>query len=139
MPPAFRDAGVWEAALAWLTRDQECRFSHPLEWRDPDTASRSPVRGRSIDERLTIVRALLGALSPEENLSKQHEEVTEKELQSLRVQRDRLDWHLARMRAGLAGAFGQAIEAAPKSELEAAGDRKGVGWGKSCAVGVNFG
>src|SRR3546814_16698499 len=74
MPPAFRDAGVWEAALAWLTRDQECRFSHPLEWRDPDTASRSPARGRSIDERLTIVRALLGALSPEENLSKQRSE-----------------------------------------------------------------
>ncbi len=66
MPASIGSERAWEALLAWATRDQECRFSHQFDWRDPHTDSRSPVRGRSQDDMLTIVRALIGALSVRE-------------------------------------------------------------------------
>ena len=30
MPPNVAASEVWQAALAWLSRDQECRFGHAL-------------------------------------------------------------------------------------------------------------
>src|SRR6185369_366259 len=30
---------AWRIALAWLTRDQECRFNKVLEWRSADSDS----------------------------------------------------------------------------------------------------
>jgi hypothetical protein len=64
--PGGRAWGSWLLALAWLARDQECRFGHLLEWRHPDADSRSPAAGLSKEEHLTAVRLLLGAMTADE-------------------------------------------------------------------------
>jgi hypothetical protein len=46
VPASIGGNGAWQALLAWLTRDQECRFAHYLEWRSPESGSHSPVSGR---------------------------------------------------------------------------------------------
>ena len=56
----------WLTTLAWLTRDQECRFDHPLDWRAPESDSDSPVRNLGRMAVLQAMRALIGALDPEE-------------------------------------------------------------------------
>lgn len=57
---------AWLVALAWLSRDQECRFDRVLDWRSPDSDSGSPTRNLSSTERLDAARALIGAIVPEE-------------------------------------------------------------------------
>lgn len=57
---------AWETALAWMTRDQECRLLDILEWRAPETQSRSPSRNMSKSDRLKVVRLLLKALQQDE-------------------------------------------------------------------------
>src|SRR3546814_18492017 len=57
---------AWEAALAWMTRDQECRLIDILEWRAPETQSRSPSRNMSKPDRLKVVRLLIKALQQDE-------------------------------------------------------------------------
>lgn len=59
---------AWRVALAWLTRDQECRFDHVLDWRAAESDSDSPARSRSMSRsRLQdAMRVLIAAISPEE-------------------------------------------------------------------------
>ena len=57
---------AWQVALAWLARDQECRFNKPLDWRSADSDSGSPARKLSAQQHSDAIRALVGALSPEE-------------------------------------------------------------------------
>ncbi len=57
---------AWPIALAWLARDQECRFDKPLDWKSPDSDSGSPARNLSSPQRLGALRALIGAIVPEE-------------------------------------------------------------------------
>lgn len=64
--PGDKEWRSWLLALAWLARDQECRFGHLLDWRHPDADSRSPASGLSKDEHLTAVRLLLRAMTVEE-------------------------------------------------------------------------
>ena len=35
---------AWLVVIAWLARDQECRFNKPLDWRSADSDSSSPAR-----------------------------------------------------------------------------------------------
>lgn len=53
-------AHAWLQALAWLTRDQECRLGHLMDWRSPRTDSHSPAAGHGRDERADQVRRLIG-------------------------------------------------------------------------------
>ena len=57
---------AWLVALSWLSRDQECRFDRVLDWRSPDSDSGSPTRNLSATKLLDAVRALIGAIVPEE-------------------------------------------------------------------------
>ena len=57
---------AWLVALAWLARDQECRFDKPLVWRSADSDSASPARKLSAQRHLDALRALVCALDPEE-------------------------------------------------------------------------
>ena len=57
---------AWLVVLAWLARDQECRFDKPLDWRSADSDSGSPARKLSAQQHSDAIRALVGALSPEE-------------------------------------------------------------------------
>lgn len=57
---------AWRVALAWLTRDQECRFDHVLDWRAAESASDSPTRSMSRSRLQEALRGLIAAISPEE-------------------------------------------------------------------------
>jgi hypothetical protein len=96
----------WEAALAWVSRDQECRLLDALTWRSPDTQSRSPSRNLSRAERLSVVRLLLNALQPAEieaaRIAQGHERAA-----GLAVKRrERIDWVRDDVGRGLADTFG---------------------------------
>ena len=120
MPPSIGEGGAWEASLAWATRDQECRFGKHIEWRDPETDSRSPVRGRSEDDRLTIVRALIGALLPAEVATRRSEQEEVRAAGSTREHLAQLDWQTRRSRENLLSKLGGPTPGEPSS-LEAGG------------------
>lgn len=119
-PRTIGESEAWEATLAWMTRDQECRFSGHLEWRDPHSDSRSPVRGCSMEDRLAVVRALLGALTPAEITAQQTEEEEARMEKELRAELGRIEWEINRTRTGLATALGSTASAAIGRELDSA-------------------
>lgn len=104
--PGGRDRRAWLAALAWLTRDQECRFDHVLDWRATGSDSDSPVRDLARMEILDVLRVLLKAIVPEERQLRL-------EVANLERQRDRAEgdvahrqWEAAQTRARLIAALG---------------------------------
>ena len=64
--PGGGTANPWRVALAWLSRDQECRFDKLLDWRSADSDSGSPVRHLSVQQRQDALRALVGAIVADE-------------------------------------------------------------------------
>lgn len=96
MPESMGKDAAWQSALAWMTRDQECRFAHPLEWCDPDSDSHSPVRNLSKEDLLIIVRAFLGSLAPQELLARKQADELEADLASRRDERNGLQWQIKR-------------------------------------------
>lgn len=63
--PGARAWRSWLVALAWLTRDQECRFAHLLDWRHSKSNSGSPVPV-SKEQLLIAVRFLIDSMSASE-------------------------------------------------------------------------
>jgi hypothetical protein len=120
IPETIGESAAWEAALAWTTRDQECRFGHHLDWRDPHTDSRSPVRGRSIEDRLAVVRALIGALTTAEIATQKQEDEEDKTEKTVQSDLGRLHWQIDRARANLTGALGSGVEPAIGLDFDAA-------------------
>jgi len=84
MPKTVGSENAWSAALAWMTRDQDCRFSNHLDWRYSRTQSPSKS-GRSVEDRLAVVRALIGALSRAELDEKEKQELLDSELTRLQA------------------------------------------------------
>lgn len=66
LAPAGKEGGTWLTALAWLSRDQECRFDGVLDWRSAASESGSPVRPLADADRLEALRSFLRALTTEE-------------------------------------------------------------------------
>jgi len=64
--PVDHQHDAWRVALAWLTRDQECRFDHVLDWRAAESDSDSPTRSMSRSRLQDAMRVLIAAISPEE-------------------------------------------------------------------------
>ena len=64
--PAERSHAAWLFALAWLTRDQECRFDHILDWRHRRSDSGSVAVGPTKEQLLVVVRSFLGIIEQEE-------------------------------------------------------------------------
>jgi hypothetical protein len=106
MPPNVATSEVWQAALAWLSRDQECRFGHALEWRHSTTESLSPVRDLSKEHTLQIVRAMIGAITSEELLVQRESDAAGSEFDKKSTQIDRLDWQIQRAQMQLGAALG---------------------------------
>lgn len=98
MPSSIGSASAWKALLAWISRDQECRFGHVLDWRSPESESASPVVNRSGEDKLLVVRAILGALSTNEVSAQQLEESQSKNVTGKKLDLDRLKWQLERAR-----------------------------------------
>jgi len=63
LPHADREAN-WLDLLAWLSRDQECRFRHQSEWRDPDSESRTAQL--QIEDASLVMRMAMDLLGEEE-------------------------------------------------------------------------
>jgi hypothetical protein len=63
LPHADRQAG-WLDLVAWLSRDQECRFRHQSEWRDPDSESRTAQL--QIEDASLVMRMAMDLLGDEE-------------------------------------------------------------------------
>ena len=108
---------AWLVALAWLARDQECRFDKPLDWRSADSDSASPARKLSAQQHLEALRALVGALNPEE--TKLCAEVGE--IETERNQADREATHRAReaerLRTRLVAELGQGADDLPPGRM----------------------
>lgn len=89
---------AWPIALAWLTRDQECRFDDVLDWRSPASGSDSPMpaSGREVGPRREALRAFLMAITEEEQETRREEEKS----RAAHVEAERtlahLDWDISR-------------------------------------------
>lgn len=92
---------AWLIALAWLSRDQECRFDKVLDWRSSDSDSGSPARGLSNVKLLDSLRALIGAIDPAE--FKLRAEIVEMDTRQKEVAQDaaRRAWEADRLRLRL--------------------------------------
>lgn len=66
LAPDGKAGSGWLTALAWLSRDQECRFDRVLDWRSAASDSGSPVRSLGDADRLEALRTFLRALTHEE-------------------------------------------------------------------------
>jgi ferritin len=64
--PSERQNAAWLFALAWMSRDQECRFDHILDWRHKRADSGSIAVGPTKEQLLIVVRAFLGIIEQEE-------------------------------------------------------------------------
>jgi hypothetical protein len=99
---------AWPIALAWLTRDQECRFDDVLDWRSPASGSDAPLpaSGREMGPRREALRALLTALTDEEQQSRRTEEALRTDVANTERQLSHLDWDIGRRRARLIDQLG---------------------------------
>ena len=64
--PSESQNAAWLFALAWLSRDQECRFDHILDWRHKRADSGSLAVSPTKEQLLIVVRAFLGIIEQEE-------------------------------------------------------------------------
>jgi uncharacterized coiled-coil protein SlyX len=76
--PVEHQNAPWLFALAWLSRDQECRFDHILDWRHRRADSGSIATNPTKDQLLIVVRAFLRFIRQEEmDLKTQREGIAE--------------------------------------------------------------
>ena len=104
--PGGSSTNAWQVALAWLSRDQECRFDKLLDWRSADSESGSPARNLAAHQRQDALRALIGAIDPKE--LELRAEVDELEASQRDASQDatRLEWGANRLRVGLVRELG---------------------------------
>lgn len=99
--PVEHPLQAWLVALAWLSRDQECRFDKVLDWRSPDSDSDSPARGLSATKLLDALRALIGAIEPEEYKLRAEIGGLENRQNEAAQETTRLAWEVDRLRTRL--------------------------------------
>lgn len=88
----------WLTQLAWLTRDQECRFDHVLDWRRATSGSESPVQGRSNENLLIALRVFLQAMTPEERALGNEILVLEREQEKAKEALGNIKWEMVQSR-----------------------------------------
>ncbi|MCM2476753.1 chromosome segregation protein SMC [Rhizobium sp. CG5] len=95
LPPGQK---AWPIALAWLTRDQECRFDDVLDWRSPASGSDAPLpaSGRETGPRREALRAFLMAITEQEQQSRRTEEVLRTDVASAEREISNLEWDIGR-------------------------------------------
>ncbi len=91
----------WPIALAWLARDQECRFDHILDWRSAASGSDSPARGLNKTEKLDALRAFLRAITPEELTNRGEITEFDEERRVLEHEIGHQRWEIGRIKARL--------------------------------------
>jgi hypothetical protein len=110
---------AWPIALAWLTRDQECRFDDVLDWRSPASGSDAPLpaSGREIGPRREALRAFLLAITEEEQQTRRAEEASRTEVANAEREATYLDWNRGRQQKQLIDQLGLAGQTAPEMPL----------------------
>ncbi len=85
---------AWPIALAWASRDQECRFDDILDWRSPASGSDAPqpASGEAKGPRLLALRAFLVALTEDEQNTRRNEQALVNQLDDAKQQRSYLEW-----------------------------------------------
>lgn len=113
------DQKAWPIALAWLTRDQECRFDDVLDWRSPASGSDAPLpaSGRETGPRREALRAFLAAITEEEQRSRRAEEALRTDVAGVEREISYLDWDRDRRRNRLIDQLGLAENALPEMPL----------------------
>ena len=104
--PGGNSTNAWLVALAWLSRDQECRFDKLLDWRSPDSDSGSPARNLAVQQRRDALRTLIGAVVPGEfELRAEHDEL-EACQRTVSQEVTRLEWGVSRLQSRLGQELG---------------------------------
>jgi hypothetical protein len=116
--PSSRAHSAWLFALAWLTRDQECRYDHILDWRHARADTRSPVLGTSREQMVVAVRSLLGVLDQEEIKLKDERDGLAEKRRSLERDLTYYQRRIEQLRSDLSSALGTQDNAASGGELE---------------------
>ncbi|MCB2080974.1 MAG: hypothetical protein KDE55_25140, partial [Novosphingobium sp.] len=85
---------AWPIALAWAARDQECRFDDVLDWRSSSSGSDTPqpASGDAKGPRLLAMRALLQAITEDEQIARRLEQELASKLDEIKQQRSHLEW-----------------------------------------------
>jgi hypothetical protein len=116
--PSSRAHSAWLFALAWLTRDQECRYDHILDWRHARADTRSPVLGTAREQMVVAVRSLLGVLGQEEMSLKDERDGLAEQRRSLERDLTYYQRRIEQLRASLSSVLGTQDNAASGGELE---------------------
>src|SRR6266481_5170085 len=116
--PSNRVHSAWLFALAWLTRDQECRYDHILDWRHPRADTRSPVLGTSREQMVIAVRSLLGVLDKAEIQLKDKRDAIVERRRSLERDLTYYQRRIGQLRSELSSTFGTKGNAPSGGELE---------------------
>lgn len=113
------DQKAWPIALAWLTRDQECRFDDVLDWRSPASGSDAPLpaSGRETGPRREALRAFLVAITEEEQQTRRAEEALRTEVATAEREASYLDWDRGRRHDRLIDQLGFAGQTVPEMPL----------------------
>lgn len=113
------DGPNWPVALAWLTRDQECRFDNVLDWRSPASDSNSPMpaSGREKGPRLEALRALLMAITPDEQMTRAKFSSLDEQRRTLEQEITHRQWEIERVQDRLISALGLTDQTLPEMPL----------------------
>lgn len=84
---------AWLDVLAWIARDQKCRYAHPLVWRHAATESGTPVL--HTDDASTVLRCISGLMDPREKTLFEEHDVLLQRRQTLAEETKQLDRQLA--------------------------------------------
>lgn len=128
------DQKAWPIALAWLSRDQECRFDDVLDWRSPASGSDAPIpaSGRETGPRREALRAFLRAITAEEQQTRRGEEALRTEVATAEREASYLEWDCGRRHERLIDQLGLSGQTLPEMPLllelfrKAANDRLAV-------------
>lgn len=115
--PSEERHDAWRVALAWLTRDQECRFDHVLDWRSVESDSDSPTRAMSRARLQHTMRVLIGAISPEEIELQQTATAESETHKALASQLARQQWSSERLHRALMQTLDLQPESIPEGRL----------------------
>lgn len=110
---------AWPIALAWLTRDQECRFDDVLDWRSPASGSDAPqpASGRETGPRREALRAFLTAITEEEQDARRTEEGLRTDIANAEREASHIEWDISRRRKRLVSLCGLTEQTLPEMPL----------------------
>jgi hypothetical protein len=125
------DGPTWPVALAWLTRDQECRFDDVLDWRSPtsDSDSPMPASGREKGPRLEALRAFLMAITQDEQQVRTEVGKLDEQRRTLEQEAGHRHWTIERNQTRLVSVLSLSDQTLPAMPLlldlmrKAAGER----------------